>query len=100
MKKRDENTCEICGREYEAYCSYYDHHDWIDGRRHAVICHICFDVPQVYVEEHGILHLAPFDPNRLRTVKDMVEDGWDKKDAEIAVKAVKAAIKKGKSRSK
>ena len=100
MAKIADELCEICGRDYSAYCSYYSNHNWIDGRRHKIICHICYDVPIVHEVEDDIWYVKPFDPNRLQTVKEMVQGGWDKKDAEIAIKAVKKAIKKGKLRSK
>ena len=101
-QKHVEGTCEICGCEYMAYCSYYRDHDWVDGRRHKELCHACFDVPKVHVmdERTGIWFVMPLDPDRLYTPKEMMDDGWDKDIATRSVKAVKAAIKNGKSRSK
>ena len=101
-KKPVEDVCDICGEPYDAYCSYYRHHPWIDGRKHEIICHICYDVPKVHVvdKESGVTFLTPFDPNRIQTVKEMMDGGWDKWQAERSVKATKAAIKKGKLHSK
>lgn len=99
MPRHKEGCCHICGLEFEVFASTYENTPWVDGKKHAEICHICFDVPKnlEYDEKKDEwVAYEELSPSRLRTVEEMVDDGWDKKEAQVAIRAVKKACRNKK----
>lgn len=94
-KRKQENTCEICGRELSVLCSGYTHKSFIDGRHHAELCHICYEVPKMAEWDEKlqkVMYYSTMDPKRLCTIEELMSGGWEKKECETSLKAVKKAI--------
>ena len=89
--------CEICDQEIEAFFSSFRHHPFVDGYMHEVICHGCGSVPKC-ITINGQLKSAGtyLCPLQLNSVTEMLDDGWNKAEATIHIKAVKKAISKGR----
>ena len=99
MPKRKEGYCNICGEFCEVVCTGYSSGPFVDGKKYDEICHVCHCVPKTceYDEENDEwIHYDYLEDKKLRTVAEMMEDGWDKAEAAKSVKAVKAAIKRAK----
>jgi len=91
--------CSICKSEFESFTNAYESQPWIDGRRHKEMCHCCYEVPKMYSydEENDVLtQYDEMDYRRLCTVEELMQEGFDKKEAQKSVRAVKALIRKRK----
>jgi hypothetical protein len=93
------DVCSICKNDYDACSLAYDNEKWIDDKCHKLICWTCFCVPKMWhynEEKEEIIVYEEFDPKRLHTVNEMMEDGFDEKEAKHSIRAVKKLLKKGK----
>jgi len=93
--------CPICDLEIEVLCRGYSDECFIDGKKYPLICFSCASVPKnwEYDEEtDDVITYDQHDPKRLHTVEEMVDDGWTQAEAKIAIKSVKAAIRKAKKK--
>ena len=98
-RRKQEGFCGICGREVLVNCSAYTHKPFIDGRRYEDLCHLCYEVPKMYdwdEKSQKIVYYSTMDPKRLCTAAELMEGGWDKKECEISIKAIKKAIANAK----
>ena len=99
MKKNPSpDHCPICGQHMDVICSGYRFTPFIDGRCYEAICHLCHELPCFYRFDEDIWMWKQYssEDRELHTVEEMVQHGFDKKQAAISLKAVKRAIKKGK----
>jgi hypothetical protein len=95
-KPRSEDECPICGQYISVIASGYRNEPFLDGKKYHVMCFTCAcTVKGAFTFRVGE-NLKPIVPGELYTVQEMMEDGFDKKEAEISLKAVKAAIAKSK----
>ena len=93
-KKHTDGICQICGYEVEVCVSGYKEHPFIDGRRYQEICFLCSEVPKMYeYKNNELIVYDSFDDHRLHTAMELVEEGFDKKEAQQSIRAVKRAIK-------
>ena len=94
--------CCICKAvEFEyAFSSAYESTPWVDGRVHrGVMCHCCYEVPKMHHYDEESKELTVYHEmyyNRLCTVDELVAEGFDKKDAQRSIRAVKALVRKRK----
>ena len=88
--------CPICGNYIDVVVRYYALEPFIDGRNYDKICYTCANVPKTweYDQSGEIVVYDHISPNRLRTVEEMMEEGWDKKEANDSIKAIKKLLKK------
>ena len=101
-KRKEEGFFGMCGQELFVYCSAYTHTPFVDGRRYKELCHLCYEVPKMSDWDEKlqrIIHYPTMDPKRLCTVAELMDGGWDKKDCETSLKAVKKAIANSKPTS-
>lgn len=54
----------------------------------------CFEVPKTWELVNGQIVMLPLDPSRLRTLEEMLEDGFDRRLARISINAVRARLRK------
>lgn len=98
MSKLD-GFCPICKQFIEVHAKGYLDHPFIDGNYYQDICFVCDSVPKMweYSETMGLKYFVDFDIKRLHSLEEMIEDGFDKKEAFISIQAVKKAIRKAKT---
>ena len=98
-EKYQESMCRICGKEIFACCSAYKETPFVDGRCYAEMCHACSEVPKMIELDEKVnewIVYKEMSPKRLCSVKEIMSGGWTRQEAELAIKAVKKAIAKGK----
>jgi len=93
-----DDHCPICRQEIEIIVSAYRHRPWLDGKLYAQICMVCHEVPKTWEERDGQVVVFPWDPQQLRSVEDLVEDGFDKRRARISINAVRDKLRHIKGR--
>lgn len=87
--KRNENECPICGEYIQIASSGYLNHPFVDGKKYDAICLCCASTLK------GSFTIAgPKNPPELHSLQEMIEDGFDKKNAEKSLKLIKKALKK------
>jgi len=88
-----EGHCDICGQVYEAFFSGYREFPWVNGKCYKEICHVCANVP-IYIsyDEKNDLWVD-LDVPRIRTLEEMISDGWGKEESKISIRAVKQHCK-------
>lgn len=92
-----EFDCPICGADIEILVRYHSEEPFIDGRTYAVICFTCASIPKTWGYENGEVVVYKYkNPERLCSVEDMMEDGWERCEALRSLKAVKKLLKKPK----
>ena len=84
--KNDDNICPLCKQDMDVRCTGYSKQPFIDGKKYESICHTCWCVPK--------------DDGSLCTPKELIEDGFDIKDAKTSIKAIKKSIIKYKAKIK
>ena len=111
-KKNQDGFCQICGVEYKAYTSAYTNFPFIDGKKYREICHCCSEVPRMWELKKNyddgyafykeyIFVYESMDMDRLHSVESLMKDGgWEKKDAERSVRAVKKIVAIAKKKLK
>ena len=82
-KEIDDNICPICKYEMFVRCTGYSKQPFVNGKKYEAICHTCWAT----LKNNGELY----------TPEELVEDGFDIKQAKASVKAIKISIKKYKS---
>jgi len=91
--------CEVCGLPLEVMVCGYRDDPFVDGRLYEEMCHICSCVPVRVVFNEKTKEWDWYDhisPDRLATVATLMNGGWDKSEAEYAIKAVKKLLKNPK----
>lgn len=105
-KHRDDGICPICKCEMDVIVSAYKDYPFIDGRKYQAICFVCASVPKTWenvknyddgfcIHKEYLLVFETFDPKRLCSIGEMMEDGFGKVESEKSIRAVKAAIRRG-----
>jgi len=94
----DKNLCQICGAVPTAFIRSFASHPFADGRTYSLICWTCACVPKYYYTDNNgeIVYLENPDPDHLRTLEEMLEDGWEKAEAEYSINAIQKKLKKTK----
>jgi len=97
--RRQEGHCQICGAFCEAVCTGYSSrkYPFVDGRTYEEVCACCHWVSKTtyYDEEKDEWVYHDYYDQKLHRLEEMMNDGWDKAEATLSIKAVKAAIKRG-----
>ena len=93
-----DDICQICGSDPTGIVRIFESHPFIDGRTYDLICFTCSCVPKYwYTTKQGeVITLTDPDPEHMRTVAEMLEDGWDKRDAERSIKAIQRKLQSPK----
>jgi len=89
-------NCPICNQEIEASVEGYHNKKFIDNKKYQSICHCCANVPKMHIyfeKSQSLVVFKKFNINRLRTVQELVLDGWDIDTATKSLKAVRKSIK-------
>lgn len=92
--------CPICKHYPEVVCTAYSHNPFIDGRTYDAICFVCSQVPKTWDFDESTNELVIYsgmDPQRLCSVKDMMEDGFDREEIEASIRAVRRCLKSAKT---
>lgn len=87
-KKFAEGLCQICGGDTDGG---FVRDAVIFGRRAGEICFGCFNVPK------GVSDWKPGQPMQFSSIKEMMEGGWDKREATLLIKAVRKHCKVGRA---
>lgn len=95
VKKSNDNLCPLCGMFMLAVCSGFRYTPFIDGKTYQYICDCCRNVPKTN-ELVGDKWVSYEYGDKLRTLEEMMEDGWSKDEAKQSVKAVKSVMKNKK----
>ena len=93
--------CPICGNEIEILVRAYVEDPFIDGRTYNDMCFTCSSVPKMWKYDEATEELtvySEFSQTRLHTIDEMVSDGFGKEESRQSIRAVRAAIKKGKTK--
>lgn len=95
----DDYLCPICKQPIEAIVRYFSEDPFIDGRTYSEICFTCANVPKTweYDENGEAIFFEGRRADKLCTPEDLMADGWDRKEAEISIKAVKKLLKNPKT---
>ena len=74
--------CQVCGGFPIAVVKLFANRPFIDGRNYELICFTCTNVPKQweYTKDGEINHWGYHDPSKLKTAKEMMEDGFDEKE--------------------
>lgn len=97
MMAKDKDHCPICKQFIAVLVSGFKEIPFIDGKTYEAICHCCSEVPKMYdfdTATQKFIFYDKMEPSRLHTVEELVEDGWNKKVAEISYKAIKNLVKR------
>lgn len=86
-KKFAEGLCQICGGDTGGG---FVREAVIFGKRSGEICFGCFNVPK------GAATWQPGQPMQFSSVEEMMEGGWDKKEAVLLIKAVRKYFRAGR----
>ena len=87
--------CPICGQYVDVIVRTYKEEPFIDGRCYNFMCHECSTVPKIWTQSANgtITWYATMSPNRLMSLKEMMDDGWDKFRAKKSIHAVEKILK-------
>jgi len=90
-----DDYCNICGAIPKAIVRVYANEPFVDGRNYNMICWMCANVPKSwYYDDSGeVVVLGYFDRDRINTVKELMEEGWSRDEAELSVKAILKLLK-------
>lgn len=82
----------------ETICTGHRAKPFVDGKTYKAICHCCFEVPKCetfVVEKPGwVTMYSKLDPASLHTLEELMEFGFNKKEAINSIKCVQQSIKK------
>ena len=94
------DKCSICGisiQDSGGFTSVYSHKPFVDGKNYSLICWTCCNVPKTWETINGEMVIYSYlSPDRLCSVGEMMEDGWDRTTAELSIKSVKKLLKSRK----
>jgi hypothetical protein len=87
--------CPICGQFVDVIVRSYSEEPFIDGRYYDMMCFICATIPKIWEQSANgtITWYKTKSPDRLMTVKEMVNEGWGKREVEKSLRAIKKALK-------
>lgn len=92
MAKNIDN-CPICNEYIDIGCSGFQRVEFITGKKYECICLTCASIPK-----NSFVGLMPKEIKKTKelfnTIEEMIEDGFNKKRAEISLKAIKKIMKK------
>lgn len=93
---KNEDYCSVCKVFVDGpFTRGFAGGGFIDGRKHPVMCHCCMSIPKMYeFKDNRLTVFEEYDDRRLHTLEELVQDGFNKKQAEKSLKAVKTCIKK------
>lgn len=80
-----DDNCPICKQPIDIIVSCFSDAPFIDGVRYKHICYVCYSVPNV---DDGV------NQGHLHNLQDMVNQGFNKKHADLSIKAIKRSIAK------
>lgn len=87
------DTCPICRQPIDVAVRMAE--PFLHLKKFDQICFTCYSVPKMYYLE-GDEHKRheKFTDKTIRTVEEMMEDGFDKQESKVSIKAVVAFWKK------
>lgn len=87
------DICPICKQPIDVAVRMAE--PFLQVRKVDPICFVCYSVPKMwYLENEEYKRHESFSEKTVRTVDEMTEDGFDKKEAKTSIKAVIAFWKK------
>lgn len=94
----DDDRCRVCGAEPIAIVRCFAHEPFIDGRNYELICFTCANVPKTYqILPNGDYEFWGYqDPEKLKTVREMTEDGFTEREAQVSIKAIQKLVRNPK----
>ena len=84
MGKFPDGLCQICGGD--TYGGFV-REPFIFGKKPGEICFGCYNIPKDF------FGWQPGEPRNISTEQEMIEGGWDKKEAKRLIKAFKKYFK-------
>jgi hypothetical protein len=99
--------CPVCKTKCEIFCTSYYQNPFIDGRKYEFICFTCSEIPKMWDFDESTSEFILYEclsPDRLCSVAEMMEDGFDLNESQKSLQAIQKLIKKSnilvKSKSK
>ena len=94
----DDDNCRICGAPPIAIIRCFAHEPFIDGRNYELICFTCANVPKTwcYLPNGGYDFWGYQDPEKLKTAKEMMEDGFTEKESLASIRAIQKLLRNPK----
>lgn len=88
------DTCDVCGKSYDTHCRWHGPPFSIQADK--LICHLCLTVlkPKIVKNEDGIeFNSVGTHDGSIQKLSEIMEQGFEKKEAIESIKAVGKALK-------
>ena len=97
MSSSKKDTCHLCGGDYDGYTIWHGLPFKKMDRSTTTLCFCCLSsmrpiILPLYDGEDGGIAIAGTDTGDVHSLKEMIEDGFGKKESTISIKAVGKAI--------
>lgn len=75
----NDGHCDLCGQEAYCHTKYYGTSPFIDGKYYEYLCWVCYNS-------------TVGDTDRLKSLKEMKEDGFGETEAKISYNAISKSL--------